>query len=257
MIGAHPSSAWGSGRGVLRRVTPAGRMLCWALLLITSCLTPAISAAGIGALTLVVTIWLLAALPRWTGVVRAVALAPIFFLPPFLLMPWTGHSHELLQLGPLPTIRADAWVAPWSLLLRGTACLLLGYGLVSSLAQEELEEAVSRLPLPRVFVVMVAESMRWLGPLIEESVNLGRAVSLRGAATGWRAGLTVARILPGAWLPRVAARASRVGNAMRMRGYTGQPRVATAQRWRFVDAIACGLCLVCLGIVIALRRLVP
>ena len=222
MIGTHPADWFGCGRGLLRKPAPVTRFVAW-ILVTTACLLlrPSIwyellPAAGL------LSIWLVVTHPPRSGIFKLLGLGLIFFVPVFILVPFTGRSEEWIDLWGVLTVRSDAWVAPFNVLVRGVFCLLLGYGLIVSLEKSEFQQALVRLPLPRVIVVMVHQILRWLGPLVEESTSIGRAVALRGGSRGLKTGLHLTKALPAAWLPRVLARADRVSAAMQVRDYRGE-----------------------------------
>jgi len=222
MIGAHPAEWFGSGRGKIRMSAPVTRLLAW-VLVITACLLlrPSIWYELIAAVCILL-IWLALTRPPRAGVFKLLGLGLIFFVPFFILLPWTGRSDQMIDLWGIVTVRSDAWVAPFNVLIRGVLCLLLGYGLIAGLEKSEFQQALVRLPLPRVITVMVHQIFRWLGPIVEESTSIGRAVALRGGTRGFKTGLRLTRALPSAWLPRVLSRADRVSAAMQVRDYRGE-----------------------------------
>jgi len=237
VIGAHPADWFGRGRGVLRIPAPATRLLAW-ILITTACLLlrPSIWYELLTATGLLV-IWLVLTRPPPSGVFKLLGLGLIFFVPFFILLPWTGRSEEYVQLWGVLSVRSDAWVAPFNVLVRGVFCLLLGYGLIASVEKSEFQQALVRMPLPRVIVVMVHQILRWLGPLVEESTSIGRAVALRGGSRGFKTGLRLTRALPTAWLPRVLSRADRVSAAMQVRDYRGELMDPGPWRLKKLDAL--------------------
>jgi cobalt/nickel transport system permease protein len=247
VIGAHPADWFGRGRGVLRNPAPVTRLLAWILVTVACLLLrPSIWYELLVALGLL-SIWLGATRPPRSGVFKLLGLGLIFFVPVFVLLPWTGRSEEYTQLWGVLSVRSDAWVAPFNVLARGILCLLLGYGLIVSVEKSEFQQALVRLPLPRVVVVMVHQILRWLGPLVEESTSIGRAVALRGGSRGFKTGLRLTSALPAAWLPRVLSRAERVSAAMQVRDYRGELmdpgpwRPGAADAWTLIlSALALG-----------------
>jgi len=237
VIGGALAGAWGDGRGIARRLLPEVRLWTWLLCMAACLLARPCRPTGLALVLAVVGAWLATCGVRPGAVLRLVLTSLVLFAPAFLLLPWLGHSEELLRLGPV-TLRDDAWVAPLRLLVRGTACLLLGRGLVAALLQHELAPGLSRMPLPRGLLVVVNQVLRSLGVLVSESVAVGRAVALRSGRTGVRAGLELARALPLTWLPRVLARAERVHQAMQVRGYHGELPETPRHTPRWGDALA-------------------
>ena len=238
MIGPHPTSLWGRGKGVLRQTAPEILLLSW-LLLISACIVA--RPTRLMELVLVLTalsLWISATGTGWRTIRRFLLLALVFFLPFFLFIPWTGSSDTVVKLVPLIRIRSDAWITPFTILFRGSCCLLLGAGLISVLSESDFYRVVTRLPAPRIFPVMIHQIMRFLAPLTYEGICISRAVMLRGGTTGWKAGVKVARALPSAWLPRVLARSTRVSMAMEVRGYSGQLMAASPFHWRLREVLA-------------------
>ena len=201
---------------------PVTRFIAW-ILTTTACLLlrPSLWYELLAATALLLA-WLMVSKPPRSGIFKLLALGLIFFVPVFILLPFTGRSEEWIDLWGILTVRSDAWVAPFNVLVRGLFCLLLGYGLIVSVDKSEFQQALVRLPLPRVIVVMVHQILRWLGPLVEESTSIGRAIALRGGTRGFKTGLRLTKALPSAWLPRVLARADRVSAAMQVRDYRGE-----------------------------------
>jgi cobalt/nickel transport system permease protein len=252
VIGAHPAEWFGRGRGILRRSAPVTRFVAWILVTVTCLLLrPSLWYELLVAVVLL-TVWLGVTRPPRSGIFRLLGLGLIFFVPFFLLLPWTGRSEEYIDLWGVLTVREDAWVAPFNVLARGIACLLLGYGLIASLEKSEFQQALIRLPLPRVIVLMVHQILRWLGPLVEESTSIGRAVALRGGSRGLVTGLRLTRALPVAWLPRVLARADRVSAAMQVRDYRGELMDPGHWRLKAADAWTLLLSLAILGTVVVM-----
>jgi cobalt/nickel transport system permease protein len=237
VIGAHPAEWFGSGRGKLKTSAPITRLLAW-VLLTAACLLlrPSIWYELLAA-TGLLALWLVLTHPPRSGVFKLLGLGLIFFVPVFILLPWTGRSDQMIDLWGVVTVRSDAWVAPFNVLARGIFCLLLGYGLIASLEKSEFQQALVRLPLPRVIIVMVHQILRWLGPIVEESTSIGRAVALRGGTRGFKTGLRLTRALPAAWLPRVLSRADRVSAAMQVRDYRGELMDPGPWRLKKLDAL--------------------
>jgi len=252
VIGVHPSALWGHGRGPARRLAPNALLLCW-LAAIGTCVVARPSVpAELGLIAGLCAVWLLACGPALRVLVRVLLLGLILFLPFFLLLPWTGQGAGQTELGPL-TLRDDAWVAPWHVLVRGVACLFLGLGLVSALDEAGFQEALGRLPMPRSLRVMVHQIFRSLEPLLTESVGMGRAVAVRSGRAGWQTGLMLARALPSVWLPRVLLRADRVTRAMQVRGYAGELLEPRQRSWSGREVLAILSSLAALALAVGLR----
>ena len=90
----------------------------------------------------ILAVWLALTRPPRSGVFKLLGLGLIFFVPVFILLPWTGRSNQMIELWGMVTVRADAWVAPFNVLVRGILCLLLGYGLIAGLEKSEFQQAL-------------------------------------------------------------------------------------------------------------------
>jgi energy-coupling factor transporter transmembrane protein EcfT len=99
---------------------------------------------------------------------------------------------------------------------------------------------------------MVHQILRWLGPLVEDSTSIGRAVALRGGTRGLKTGLRLTRALPVAWLPRVLSRADRVSAAMQVRDYRGELMDPGPWRPKATDAWILIFSIVLLGVVVVM-----
>ena len=108
MIGAHPAEWFGSGRGKLKVSAPVTRLLAW-ILTITACLLlrPSTWYELLAATGLLV-VWLSLTRPPRPGILKLLALGLIFFVPVFILLPWTGRSEQMIDLWGVITVRSDA-----------------------------------------------------------------------------------------------------------------------------------------------------
>jgi len=139
----------------------------------------------------------------------------------------------LLFLGDIPL--AGGWVSFASILLRfvltvGTAILL-----VATTSMPRIGEALSRLGLPRGFVVQILMLYRYIFVLIDEGIRIVRARNIRSTGRRGR-GIHVFRHLISALFFRTSARAERIHTAMLSRGFDGVIRTTGRRSFRAVDA---------------------
>jgi energy-coupling factor transporter transmembrane protein EcfT len=131
----------------------------------------------------------------------------------------------MLLAGSLMYLPAMFWSPP-GIVLKGLSASIAIMAPALALSPQETAVVVMRLPLPAFIGFLVLQVLHQSGVLIRETHAIHRAVMVRGGVHGLRGVHRFARILPEAWLPRVALRADRVTIAMDLRSY-GQhtPRV--------------------------------
>lgn len=205
------AAAWDGGSGPVRRLAPAARLLCGALLC-TVCVALPAHPLRAAALPLLLTL-------GWTqlcGMGRkrffsALAFASALFLPMLLLaLPLRAESRTW----------QEALGIPLRLMLRGTACLLISAATLSSLRLSEFGDALNGLRLPSPVKSLLLQIALQSVLLMEEIRRTADAMKVRGltaAAAGIR--LRVIHAWPQVWLLRLLDKAERVGAAMEVRGF--------------------------------------
>jgi len=201
--------AWGGARGAVMYLAPETRLLVACALLLACLASPVATGAGLELSGAICCVWALSCRPPWRFLRSALLLAAAMFLPFFLLTPW-------LEAGASSLGRASV---PWTVLVRGSSCLLVSLTAASTLAASDLREALLRLPAPAMATMIAIQIVHQVPVLVGETRRIAAAMAVR-AATGrgmpsWR----VARALPLVWLPRVLERSERVAAAMTLRGY--------------------------------------
>jgi len=194
---------------VVMHLAPEARLVVACALLFASLASPVATGAGSALSGAICGAWILSCRPPWRVLRSALLLGMTLFLPFFLLTPW-------LEAGASSLGRATV---PWTILVRGSSCLVVSLTAASTLAASDLREALLRLPAPAMVTMIMTQIVHQVPLLIDETRRIAAAMVVR-AATGrgvpsWR----VARALPLVWLPRVLERSERVAAAMTLRGY--------------------------------------
>jgi cobalt/nickel transport system permease protein len=175
-------------------------------------------------------------LPPATAIRRLVA-AQASLLLLLVTVPFSIPGEPLLRLGPL--VASDAGL------------LLAALALLGTLDATRVGHALHRLHAPASLVHLMLFTVRYLTRLEEEFARLrtamrARAFRPRTDRHTWRSLGQLAGML----LVRSAARAERVMQAMRCRGFTGRLHVLDDLHWRPADGVfAATLCLGLVGLV--------
>ncbi|MBP7127774.1 hypothetical protein KBD49_15545 [Myxococcota bacterium] len=236
---------WGSGKGPAGRLCPPARLAAGVLVLGACIASPVPSTPGI-LWTLSVTVaWVAACRPPGRLVAGGVLLGLVLFLPYFLLVPWIREDGGI----------RPALEVPASLLIRGTSGIVVCGAIIASLGASDLREALVRLPVPGIVTSILLQIVHQSATLGSETRAMVEAWTVRGA-TGRRGigGFALVQALPRVWLPRVAARAERVGEAMAVRGYgedDPSPLRACPCGWR--DGLAIGMAVLSLAVSLMIR----
>jgi energy-coupling factor transporter transmembrane protein EcfT len=203
---------WGSGRGALVRLAPQTRLACAAAAVGICLLVPATTVAGLSAVVATVFLWLWLCRPP-AAAVRGAALLGLALLSPVLLLTPVIHAAA----------PEDGWIAaataPWSILVRGLAVLLVSVAAASSVSPSALRQGLARLPLPEMVAAILLQIVQQTSTLLAETRRITAATAVRGGAVPSRTGLSLLVSMPKVWLPRVIGRADRVAAAMALRGF--------------------------------------
>ncbi|MGA9115230.1 MAG: energy-coupling factor transporter transmembrane component T [Bacteroidota bacterium] len=103
-------------------------------------------------------------------------------------------------------------------------------GMVTALALNgsagigQIQEGLARFPLPSRIRLLAGQMLHQSGLLLDETDRIRRAIALRGGASGFRLTFLLVRTIPAVWLPRLLARADRLGMVMEARGFGAMPR---------------------------------
>jgi cobalt/nickel transport system permease protein len=198
----------------------------------------ALAAAGVAAL--------LVRLPL-ARALRRLAAAQLTMAPLLLTLPFAVPGAPIVALGPV-RLSADGLLRAAMLWLRVNAILLAVLALVGSLDAGRLAAALHRLGAPAALTHLLSFTVRYLGLLEQEYARLrtamrARAFRPRSDRHTWRSLGQLAGML----IVRSAARAERVMEAMRCRGFTGSLPAPEPLGWRARDAA--WVAVACLGLV--------
>lgn len=194
--------------------------------------------------------------PAGAALAAAVGLVVIARLPPFWYLRRLGVSlamfalflvwlpfviqggAETLQVGPV-TISVTGLTRLFVLAARIAAMISLMLVLLATTPLPSLFKAARALCLPRLLVLLLLLTYRYVFLLMEEFARLRTALRVRGFRN--RANLHSYRTIgqvAGTLLVRSHERAERVGQAMRCRGFDGEFRALDDFRTHWRDAAA-------------------
>jgi len=152
-------------------------------------------------------------------------------------VPFSIPGEPLFQVGPLAASDAGCLRAA-TIALKANAVLVAALALLGTLDASRVGHALHRLHAPASLVHLLLFTVRYLGRLEEEFGRLRNAMRARAFRPRtdrhtWRSLGQLAGML----LVRSAARAERVMQAMRCRGFTGRLHVLDELRWRAADGV--------------------
>lgn len=228
---------WGCGKGPLTLTTPITRFFTWLSTLIAALLLRPSNGMDLVFQLSLLFIWNWAVGIPFRLLIKLFFISTLLFLPVILFIPFSGHSKEWVVLCGFLPIRSDAWIAPLNLMVRAAICFAMGFGLVASMKEIEFQQTLKRLPLPISFVAVIHNILRWMSPLIEESIGIGRTISLRSGKSCFKTGLKQIKALPIIWLHRVFVRAQHVSNAMAVRNYDFNLFVPQKEKMTIYDIV--------------------
>ena len=128
-------------------------------------------------------------------------------------------DHTTFSLGTI--IISRGWLNFLSIIIKCVLTVTAGFLLVATTGMDKLAAALRMLKVPKIFVLQLLLTYRYIGVLIEEAAGMMRAYSLR--APGQKG------LHPRVWgsflgqlLLRTFDRAQRVYQAMSLRGFSGE-----------------------------------
>jgi cobalt/nickel transport system permease protein len=169
-------------------------------------------------------------------------------------LPFTVPGATLFRVGPFAASDAGTLRAA-AIALKADAILVAVLALLGTLDATRLGHALHRLRAPAALVHLLLFTVRYLGLLEAELARLRTAMRARAfrARTDRHTWRSLAQ-LAGMLLVRSAARAERVMEAMRCRGFTGRLHVLDELHWRAADGVfAAVLCVGIAGLLVADR----
>jgi cobalt/nickel transport system permease protein len=208
------------GRSVLHRTDPRFKLVFAVLFSVVTAVAyrfPVLLAALATAVTL-------AAAARLQPAAVAARLLPVvgFLLLLWLLLPLTFEGTPLASIGPLTLSRPGVVLAA-QISLKSVAILLSFMALVATMSFATLGRALDSLHVPSKIVHLLLMTYRYIFVIEQEYRRLLRAAKIRSfkPGTNLHTYRTVAYFV-GMLFVRAAARAERVHQAMRCRGFNGR-----------------------------------
>jgi energy-coupling factor transporter transmembrane protein EcfT len=245
--GAWPRQSGSLARRPMGRLAPQTRLIA-ACGVGAACLLAPGGAAGVALVAVTLIGWLAACRPPLAAVARGSVAGLLFFLP--------YAAAVVLSVAGEP-VAGDPGVltsAAMRTLWRGLGVALTSVGLSAALTESEVGTALQGLGIPDVVSALVQQILHQASVLARETGRIAAAMALRGGIGSRRQSLTILWSFPGVWLPRVMARAGRVGTAMELRGYTGTALVGQdVPRLRRRDLVVMGATLLGVGAAAVLR----
>ena len=144
----------------------------------------------------------------------------ILFL--WLLLPLTFKGEALTRIGSFAIYRPGVILSA-QITLKSNAILLAFIALIATTSFSTLGHAMYRLRVPEKIVYLLLMTYRYIFVIEEEYLRLMRAAKIRGFRPGTNANTyrTYSHVI-GMLFLRAAARAERVHQAMRCRGFNGK-----------------------------------
>lgn len=146
--------------------------------------------------------------------------ALIFLL--WLVLPFTFKGEALTRIGAFPIYRSGVILAA-QITLKSNAILLAFMALIATMSFSTLGHSMHRLRVPAKILYLLLMTYRYIFVIEEEYQRLTRAAKIRGFRPGTNVNTyrTYSHVI-GMLFVRAAARAERVHQAMRCRGFKGK-----------------------------------
>lgn len=220
-----------AGRTAVHRVDPRAKTVAVAVFLMC-----VVSFGRYELLGLVPFVLFPVALMSQSGMPSRELLRRVLWAAPFALAvgvfnPLLDHAI-LARLGGVPV--SGGWVSFASIAARVLLTTSAAVLLIGTTGMERVCAGIERLGVPDVFTTQLLLLYRYIFVLVEETLRLSRARSLRSFGGRGMGIATYGNIL-GHLLLRTIARAQRVYEAMRCRGFDGRVRLQTRLRMRPAD----------------------
>jgi cobalt/nickel transport system permease protein len=140
----------------------------------------------------------------------------------WLVLPFTFKGETLTRLGSFAIYRPGVILAA-QITLKSNTILLAFIALIATMSFSTLGHAMYRLRVPEKIVYLLLMNYRYIFVIEEEYLRLIRAAKIRGFRPGTNANTyrTYSYVI-GMLFVRAAARAERVHQAMRCRGFNGK-----------------------------------
>ena len=157
-----------------------------------------------------------------TAVLKRIIWVNAFILLLWLLMPFMFKGEVLARIGPVAVYRPGVVLAA-QITLKSYAILLAFIALIATMSFATLGHALYRLRVPEKIVHLLLMTYRYVFVIEQEYLRLVRAAKIRGFRPGTNSNTyrTYSYVI-GMLFVRAAARAERVHQAMRCRGFKGK-----------------------------------
>lgn len=199
------TSAWGCGRGALKRFSPAARLYCGALALCACLVCDASTFAGAAFCAFTAAFTLALARPPVKALLGASLFGALLLAPFFLFAPFVEDG-----LGPAVCA---------AIFIKGFCSVMVSFAAVSSLSAGDFHDALAASFLPAPAAVITAQIERRTACALDDAECVAKAIALRSGKAGARAAIAAAANAPAAWLRRTLINAESAAMAMEMRGY--------------------------------------
>jgi len=128
------------------------------------------------------------------------------------------------------------WIISASIILKGTLAVLTALLLLATTGMDGISLALRKLKVPRIFVLQLMMTYRYLLVLLEETARIIQAHSLRSLGHRNIGKKTWGPML-GQILIRTFDRAQRIYDAMRLRGFSGEYHIESKTAFGLTDAL--------------------
>lgn len=214
------SEAYAIGNSCFHRLDP--RLKIIVAVFYAFIVASAVRFTTLGAALLVSTILSMLARLPFPSVAKRILLVNGFLGPFWLILPWSIGGEPLADVGALTLSREGILLAA-RLTLKSNAILLAFIALVTTSSVASIGQAMNRLRLPDKLVHLLLLTYRYVFVLEQEYERLRRAASIRSFVPGTNIHTyKTFAYLAGMLFVRAAARADRVSQAMRCRGFQGK-----------------------------------
>ncbi len=207
------------GESIIHRIDPRCKLAAATALSFVIAVSSSYSALALSILTALV-LAVLARLAVW-AVIKRVLVVWGFILLMWVVLPFTYEGDILFRVGGLPVMQPGIVLAG-RITLKSIAILLIFISLVSTMPITTVGYALSRLHVPEKIVYLFLITYRYFFVLKQEYDRLVRAAKMRGfqPRTNIHTYKTYAYLV-GMLFVRASARADRVHQAMKCRGFHG------------------------------------
>ncbi len=209
---------FGSGSGIIRKVSPDTRLVSGFLFFCSVLILPFNKFFGVLLIFLISAVCFILYRPSYEIVKKTIIFGFVMFAPLFLLIPFiTDASGKLFEFNRF--FNMSAYVNVLSLFIKGLVTILIFISIFSVLQMSDMVDAMALLGLPDFIIMLIAQIIQQTGLLYSETLEMAQAITLRGSKRGTRTLLLFSRYAPIVWLSRIYYKANRVSNAMAIRNY--------------------------------------